>query len=312
MENYLKFRPALPSTINLHFIRPCNGRCNYCFAGFEDLTSHRLNTNELSKIIQKIAQAPLANGIKTPRRKINFVGGEPTLAPDLPILVQTAKKEGLVTSIVTNGYNLLHTGVNAYAETLDMLGVSIDSLNPKINRRIGRVFSGNTISETEWIHLFDQARQLGIELKINTVVNRQNVDENMSAFIQRVLPQRWKIFQVLPVNNSVFSREWKNICVSVEEFQNYIQRHQTVSSSGVKLIAEDNTLMSGSYAMISPDGRFFDTTTGTHLYSDPILKIGLEEAFSQIHFSIEKFRKRGGEYNLKEKSLINFRKAKSL
>ncbi len=302
MKNKTKKQATLPSTVNLHFIRPCNGRCNYCFAGFQDVACSRLNTSELTEIIQAIAAAPLPSGSSAACRKLNFVGGEPTLASDLPVLVKTAKEAGMATSIVTNGYNLLRTGLGAYTETLDMLGVSIDSLNPEINRNIGRVFSGNTISETEWIRLLDEARLLGMGLKINTVVNRQNVSDDMTSFIQRVAPQRWKIFQALPVNNDAFSRDWTDIRVSSEEFQNYIRRHQSVGATGVEQVAEDNELMSGSYAMISPDGRFFDTTTGTHLYSDFIQDVGVEKAFGQIQFSAEKFTQRGGEYCAEKKA----------
>jgi radical S-adenosyl methionine domain-containing protein 2 len=68
-------------------------------------------------------------------------------------------------------------------------------------------------------------------------------------------------------------------------------------SLGVRTVAEPVETIRGSYAMISPDGRFFDSSTGRHQYSRPILQVGLTNAFSEISFDAAKYDGRDGNYN---------------
>ena len=51
-----------------------------------------------------------------------------------------------------------------------------------------------------------------------------------------------------------------------------------------------------SYAMIAPDGRFFDSATGQHRYSDPITSVGVSAAWRQIHFDPKLFKERTRNY----------------
>ena len=54
--------------------------------------------------------------------------------------------------------------------------------------------------------------------------------------------------------------------------------------------------MTDSYAMIAPNGCFFDNSRGVYRYSRPILEVGLLAAFGDVGFSQDKFIKRGGLY----------------
>ena len=53
----------------------------------------------------------------------------------------------------------------------------------------------------------------------------------------------------------------------------------------------------GSYAMIDRHGRFFDSLSGAHRYSEPILQVGVDRAFSQVSFDRQVFEGRGGSYD---------------
>lgn len=44
--------------------------------------------------------------------------------------------------------------------------------------------------------LWRAARELGFRLKLNTVVARQNIDDDMGPLVAELLPERWKVFQV--------------------------------------------------------------------------------------------------------------------
>ena len=114
----------------------------------------------------------------------------------------------------------------------------------------------------------------------------------MASFIAETNPVRWKVFQAIIVEgeNSHSSQDW---VVSEEVFNRYVERHLKV---GVQPIVENENMMRGSYAMISPDGRFYDSTTGTHRYSAPILNVGVESAWSEVAFSSQKYNERTRSY----------------
>ena len=63
------------------------------------------------------------------------------------------------------------------------------------------------------------------------------------------------------------------------------------------MISENNELMTASYIMIDPAGRFFDNSRGIHTYSRPILDVGVEEALKNVLINTERFLKRGGQYD---------------
>jgi radical S-adenosyl methionine domain-containing protein 2 len=46
--------------------------------------------------------------------------------------------------------------------------------------------------------------------------------------------------------------------------------------------------------MVDPQGRFFQNSpcSAGYQYSQPILEVGAEEAFSQVNFDLEKFSSR--------------------
>ena len=67
--------------------------------------------------------------------------------------------------------------------------------------------------------------------------------------------------------------------------------------AGITVVPESNDLMTGSYVMVDPAGRFFDNVSGTHTYSRPILEVGVEEALRDISIAPEKFLSRGGSYD---------------
>jgi len=62
------------------------------------------------------------------------------------------------------------------------------------------------------------------------------------------------------------------------------------------IVPETADAMTDSYAMIAPNGCFFDNSRGAYCYSRPILEVGIVEAFQDVEFDADKFLKRGGLY----------------
>ena len=92
----------IPS-INFHLWQPCNYRCKFCFARFQDVKSSVLPKGHLSKEDSiKVVNKNVDHGFE----KITFVGGEPLLCPWLDELICIAKAGGLTSMVVTNGHTL--------------------------------------------------------------------------------------------------------------------------------------------------------------------------------------------------------------
>ena len=95
---------SYPPSVNFHLWEPCNMRCRFCFATFQDVKQTVLPRGHLPReqalvVVEQLAAAGFD--------KITFAGGEPTLCPWLGELIALAKQRGLTTMLVTNGSRLL-------------------------------------------------------------------------------------------------------------------------------------------------------------------------------------------------------------
>ncbi len=289
----------LPEAVNYHLNKNCNFRCKGCYATFDEDPSVRgvmLPREQMFRIVEAIAATPLPTGKSV--RKLTFAGGEPTLCPWLPELIAHAKHCGLVTMLVTNGSRCSRDYLRRLAPVLDWLTVSIDSLDAETNCALGRHDSkGQPLSAECYARILADAAVLDLRTKINTVVNRINHREDMRGFIADSGIARWKVLQVMSVEgqNDVHI---DLLTVSRAEFDTFVARHQPcVEGADIRLVPEPVTSIRGSYAMIDPQGRFFDSSAGRHTYSQPILEVGVQAAFARVSFDRSAFEQRGGSYD---------------
>jgi radical S-adenosyl methionine domain-containing protein 2 len=228
--------------------------------------------------------------------KVSFAGGEPTLCPWLPELVRTAKACGATTMLVTNGSRLPQV-IEQMQGVLDWVAISVDSASDRTLVQLGRAVRGrNAIPRERYVEIAAMVRQAGMRLKINSVITSLNAAEDMSEFIRELAPERWKVLRVLPVEGQNDGRVEPLLCGD-EDFARFVERHQALEADGIAVVPEDNEDMRGSYAMVDPAGRFFDNASGGHSYSPPIMQAGLEAAWSQVTFSMDRFLDRGGAYD---------------
>lgn len=282
----------MPVSVNFHLWRPCNMSCNGCFARFQDLDAAVLPGGHMSK------QAAIDLAVLLGRQfdKVTFVGGEPTLCPWLPLLIERAHLAGATTMMVSNGTRLTSAYLDGLARSLDWVALSIDSAVPATHVSLGRAVHGEAISPERYLAIADDIRRLGMRLKINTVVSALNAVEDMRELILALRPERWKVFQVLPVDGQN-DGDVEPLLINSGTFQRFLDRHGGLNALGIPVVGEDNEDMTGSYAMVDPAGRFFDNSTGRHTYSRPILKVGIEAAWSEITFNAERFAARGAVYS---------------
>ena len=292
--NFSDFSLEVPS-VNFHLWEPCNMRCRFCFATFQDvkqemnLPKGHLPKEDCLLLVDRIVEFGF--------EKINFAGGEPTLCPWLPNLIVRAKEYGLVTSIVTNGSKITDQWLDDLNGNLDWIGLSIDTVDPEKSVLIGRAIRGkNPITEAEYLHIIGKIKRHGIRLKINTVVNSVNWKEDFTSFIRLAKPKRWKLLQALRVKGQN-DASIDDFVIGTEQFEAYVRRNRIVENDGIIVVPENNEAMTESYVMIDPAGRFFDNAQGFHRYSEPILKVGVVEALKQVSIDPERFLRRGGKYD---------------
>ena len=134
-------------------------------------------------------------------------------------------------------------------------------------------------------------------LKLNTMVNSQNINSDMSDLVRRLSPTRWKIFQFLHIigeNDSAVSNG-----VGAEEFRNFVTRHKKIlEDTEIGIISEENREMLGSYAMIDPTGKAYTNISGRYHYSSlPIHEVGFLVAWADVCDGFDNFIFKSGAEN---------------
>ena len=283
----------IPLAVNWHFWPWCNYGCKFCFARFEDIPRADRLPKEIAITVPEMLAAAGAD-------KITFVGGEPTLCPYLGDLLAASKDVGLTTCIVSNATGLTEEFLDEWGHLIDWVGLSIDASNDEIHAEIGRGMRGDLARQRS--HHLELAKQVwasctqrGIRMKLNTVVCKANLEDDMSALVMELKPERWKIFEVLPVEGQN-DGDVDDMLLEENEFNSWVERHKWVADEGIQFVPECKELMRGSYAMLDALGRFYSNTEGGHTYGPSILDVGVMRAWEENCFLEDRFHDRGGVY----------------
>ncbi len=268
-----------PISVNWHFWPWCNMKCRFCFATF----------NDVKKVLPKKMALCVPKMLRDAgTEKITFVGGEPMLCPYLGELLIEAKKQGLKTKIVSNGTGFTKEFLIKYSQFIDQVSLSIDSASNQIEKELGRGWGAHV---DKILKVSKLLKEFHIPMQINTTVTKLTYTEDLHELIKALQPFRWKVFQVLKIEGQNDGRV-EELLITKTEYEEFKLRHKDIPIA----VFEDNELITGSYIMLDPVGRFFDDTTGKHVYSESIFSVGVQKAFSQITWESQKFLKRGGLY----------------
>jgi len=304
----------IPPAVNWHCEATCNYGCKFCYARFtEQQLLPRMSATDGIRLLQMLREAGVS--------KVNFVGGEPMLHPHLRAWILEAKRLGFTTSIVSNGTRMTREWLEEMAPSLDWLGLSIDASTDVLHAMMGRGRRGelkNNISR----HLercravLRHAKELGYGIKLNTVVSTINANDDMSELVRQWRPDRWKIFQALPIKGEN-DGDIEALEVSSSVFESYLKRHRSrlADCADVDIVGEGNEAMRGTYAMIDPLGFVYTNAEGRYVFSSqPVHIIGFTQAWCQVSggWSRQQFVDRDGNWdwaqpmtNLDNKMLVD-------
>jgi radical S-adenosyl methionine domain-containing protein 2 len=239
-------------------------------------------------------------------KKINFAGGEPFLYPHyLEALCRYCKNELNLekVSIVTNGTLVKEHFIQKNHNYIDMIGVSLDSFDEEINKKIGRGTGKNVIQAFK---IAEMCKKYNIKFKLNTVVCKYNYNENMIENVQKLNPDRWKCFQVLMVKGENDSNETlrnaKEFLISDEQFKCFCDRHKNLKC----FVNENNKIMANSYLILDEYMRFlYKNEKGIEVPSKCILDNDIQDVLKEVNWDEDAFKYRNGDYFLNDGMLNN-------
>ena len=172
----------------------CNFRCLYCMplSGLEWLPkSDILTYEEIARVVSELAPLGL--------RRLRITGGEPTLRPDLEVLIGMLKAVPGIEdiSLSTNGVRLPALAHGFVRAGLDRINMSADSLRPERIKEISR----RTI-DFDPIAAASAAEAAGLSpIKINVVVMRGINDDEVCDFARLTFEHDWHVrfIELMPV-----------------------------------------------------------------------------------------------------------------
>ena len=188
----------------------CNFRCLYCMpaAGLEWLPkSEILSYEEIARVVSELAPLGL--------RRLRITGGEPTLRPQLELLIRMLRAiPGIEDiSLSTNGVRLPELARSLKEAGLDRVNMSADSLRPE---RINAISRRRT--DFDPIAAATAAESAGLSpIKINVVVMRGINDDELSDFARLTLEHEWHVrfIELMPVGE-MRELTWEHVVPSDE------------------------------------------------------------------------------------------------
>lgn len=288
----------VPKSVNWHYTRQCNYSCKFCFHTAKTsffLPSTPQGMEESKKCLTNLREAGMM--------KLNFSGGEPFLqAKELGELCRFCKEDlcldsdgkPITVSIISNGSKIQKKWLQKFGRYVDILAISCDSFVEESNILIGR---GKGMHLAQLQQVRDWCTEFDIPFKLNSVINKHNVHEDMNAAIERLAPIRWKVFQCLIIDGENAGadalRDAQELVITDEQFRAFEHRHGKLKC----LVPESNEKMKDSYLILDEELRFLNCTGGKKTPSRSIRDVSVNRALQEAGFDEEMFLKRGGIYD---------------
>ena len=246
------------TNVFFHILTKCNLNCRHCYINREQ---HGENTLPLSTIEAWLG----AFAEKSNIANVIFLGGEPTIHPDLSLAIKKAKNMGYNSITVdTNGYLFNDILSKVSPDDVDYFSFSLDGATRKTNNMIR-----GEGSYDKCIEGIKKAVSMGFGTSLIYTVSNTNIHElemmvpllddlNIERFFVQVIGIRGKPAQINQEKLQVSRSEWLSIIPDVAE--KVAKRGITVSYPKVFLSSEETFECAGLVAknyFIFPNGRVY-------------------------------------------------------
>ena len=174
-----------PKIMYVRVSENCNSNCFMC---------HFAGTNNAVNITDEQFNKLLNHMKKNNYKMIRFTGGEPLLHKNLIKFIEEAKKIGVKTSIITNGFLLPIFAERLIKSGLDECIISLDGSNSELHDSL-RNFNGCFDNIIKGVKLLKQAN---IILRVNTVVSGKNIHDlvNLYDLLLKLNIDQWSIIPI--------------------------------------------------------------------------------------------------------------------
>ncbi len=167
------------ANVFFHILTQCNLRCRHCYINPSQHGSRQLSLTQIQHWLEALIQ-------RSPKANLIFLGGEPTLHPDLAAAVRSARKLGYASiTIDTNGY-LFHDILEKITPAeVDFFSFSLDGPTAQINdaNRGRGCFEACTAG-------LRQAKSKGFKISLIYTVSNRNII-HLEAMVP--LLQKWGV-----------------------------------------------------------------------------------------------------------------------
>ena len=121
-----------PEGVTFELTYGCNLRCVHCYNPTHKALPHELTTREVCTLLNQIADV----GVLT----VTFTGGEPSVRPDIGEILHHARRQGLMTHLMTNATRMTSSFTTLLGEVaISQVNVSIYGATEAVYERMTAV-----------------------------------------------------------------------------------------------------------------------------------------------------------------------------
>ena len=182
----------LPPTLCFRVTRYCNARCGFCLAPPDG--AHP----DVGTLIRRLDWL-LLRGVKT----IHFCGGEPTIHPGLPVLLEHVQAQGGTMKLTTNGITLSDVLLTTLYATNTQVKVSLHGNREHHDAMVGRKAFEHTTRNLQRLI----AAGILTSVQTTVVAGAQEVVEWVAGFCLETKIRRLSIMPFIPRGNGLDRRE---------------------------------------------------------------------------------------------------------
>jgi len=232
------FKPG-ERNIFFHLLTACNLSCRHCY-----INRQQHGTEQLTK--EQIAQWMTLFADTDKHSNMIFLGGEPTLHPELPFAIKKAKELGYNVTVDSNGYLFNDLLTKTSPDLLDFLSFSLDGPDAKTNDPI----RGEGVFAT-CVANIERAVSLGYAVSVIYTVSKKNLDS-----LVRLVPLLVKL-KVPKLFIQVIGLRGKSAKADSEEVSQ-VSRQQWLDTvpAVARMAAEKGIHVTYPKVFLAPDEKF--------------------------------------------------------